>query len=82
MSQAYLAANAVAAWPPAAGCGAVGGLSLRCFFLRFADGAADLERATELNPTHIASFRYLAIAYQKLGRSDDADKALEAAKGA
>ncbi len=49
---------------------------------RFADGAADLERATELNPTHIASFRYLAIAYQKLGRSDDADKALEAAKGA
>lgn len=49
---------------------------------RYTDGAAHLERAAELNPTHTASFRYLATAYQHLGRAEDADKALKAAKGA
>ncbi len=49
---------------------------------RYADGAANLERAAELNPTHAPSFRYLATAYQHLGRAADADKALKAAKGA
>jgi|GEM_PF-3431313 len=47
---------------------------------RYADAAADLERAVALNPLHAKSFRFLATAYEHLDRKAEADTARKAAK--
>ncbi len=41
---------------------------------------SSLEHAAELNPNHAPSFRFLARAYQKVGRKADAEDALKAVK--